>query len=222
MNRHITPIPGQRSSVRWQASSGHKYTKLIAKIGPIILTGSFLLGLGNAGQLACMQKPEELELERITKNEQKIFDPLHQLVLAVKQNNTIRVKDALLYINNVNINNIPITIIIGDKSYPSLLHLACKNGNLKIMKLLVEKQANIESLNKEQQTCLHIACDLGYCNIVKFLIRQGANPQQKDGSGKTPWDYANLKKHANISQFLLKIQKLSLLFSGLQDELNWL
>ena len=52
--------------------------------------------------------------------------------------------------------------------YP--LHLAAVNGDVKIVKLLIEHNACIDALNKEQATPLHKACQYNRVQVVRFLV----------------------------------------------------
>lgn len=52
--------------------------------------------------------------------------------------------------------------------YP--LHLAAVNGDLRIVRLLVEHNARIDALNKEQATPLHKAAQYNHVQVVEFLV----------------------------------------------------
>jgi ankyrin repeat protein len=61
-------------------------------------------------------------------------------------------------------------INITENGFNAFLY-ACKNGNLKIVKRLVELGANInQKTNKNNCTVLMAVCNLGYTDIVKFLL----------------------------------------------------
>ena len=59
----------------------------------------------------------------------------------------------------------------------TILHVACDVGNLKFVKLLVEKGADINATTAKYMTPLHYACRSGSLEIVSYLISNGANTQ---------------------------------------------
>ena len=52
--------------------------------------------------------------------------------------------------------------------YP--LHLAAVNGDVRIVRLLVEHNARIDALNNEQATPLHKAAQYNHVQVVEFLV----------------------------------------------------
>ena len=52
--------------------------------------------------------------------------------------------------------------------YP--LHLAAVNGDVRIVRLLIEHNARIDALNREQATPLHKACQYNHVQVVEFLV----------------------------------------------------
>jgi len=55
------------------------------------------------------------------------------------------------------------------------LHFALKYDNEKLVELLLEKGANISSVDMRGQTPLHIAVHYGREELVKLLLKKGAN-----------------------------------------------
>ncbi|ORX78214.1 hypothetical protein BCR32DRAFT_181333, partial [Anaeromyces robustus] len=58
------------------------------------------------------------------------------------------------------------------------LYIACKNGNEKLVKYLINNGADINKESQDIMDCktpLMIACELGYESIVHYLIEHGAN-----------------------------------------------
>jgi ankyrin repeat protein len=66
------------------------------------------------------------------------------------------------------------------------LFLACRDGYLDIVKLLILKGANIDQVNNHINAPIHIAHRNGNLEIVKLLILKGANIHIKDKDGYTP------------------------------------
>jgi len=67
------------------------------------------------------------------------------------------------------------------------LMAACAQGQLKIVKLLLAFDPNIELKNNEGWTALYFAAYGGNYKIFKALINQGANWQERDIRGSTPF-----------------------------------
>lgn len=68
----------------------------------------------------------------------------------------------------------------------TLLHWACYWGDMKVVKYLVTRGANINAGKGKEKTPLHIAAYQGDFKIIKYLISKGADPNAKDDSGNTP------------------------------------
>ncbi|MGP1520387.1 MAG: ankyrin repeat domain-containing protein [Treponema sp.] len=87
----------------------------------------------------------------------------------------------------------------------STLMLACKNQNMEVVKLLLNKQANAAYSNEYNQTALMWAAK--HCNntaIVQALIDAHGNLNDVDFSGKTVLMYAMENSNANIISLILK------------------
>lgn len=68
------------------------------------------------------------------------------------------------------------------------LHLAARNGFLKIATTLIKKGLFIEIRNKYNQTPLHIAAEKGHIDMIKHLLSCKADVNAKDKSNQTPLD----------------------------------
>ena len=72
-----------------------------------------------------------------------------------------------------------------EKSFAwSALQMAADKGHLEVVKLLVEKGAEIDyphPINK--MTPLHLAAYSGHDEVVKYLLSKGANPNKKMSRG---------------------------------------
>lgn len=85
------------------------------------------------------------------------------------------------------------------------LHWAIHNGDLGMVMFFVEQEANLNALNKFQDTPLHIAAFCGKSAIVQFLIEQcKADINAGMVSGCTPLHYAAYKGHLEIVEYLVK------------------
>ena len=95
----------------------------------------------------------------------------------------------LLKNENVNINE------TDDKGLTGL-HLACRNGDVNIVKLLVENKADLKLNAQKLLTPLALSCKLGHFEIAKYLI---TNYEKKDLEEVLA--YAD-KNHTEIIEFL--------------------
>ncbi|PCI97013.1 MAG: hypothetical protein COB15_08590 [Flavobacteriales bacterium] len=71
-----------------------------------------------------------------------------------------------------------------------ILHNAAFGGYSGMIKILVEKGAGLNPINKQGETPLHIAVILGKIKAVKTLLDLGAKSDIKDNNGNTPLDMA--------------------------------
>ncbi|MEW5894822.1 MAG: ankyrin repeat domain-containing protein [Candidatus Omnitrophota bacterium] len=83
----------------------------------------------------------------------------------------------------------------------SMLHYACRGGDLRAVRLLVEAGADINVLGDMDQTPLHCAAAYRFLDIVKFLISKGA-VQRKDAFGYTPLEWAQQMGYSDIAEVL--------------------
>ena len=58
------------------------------------------------------------------------------------------------------------------------LHGAAKSGHEKVVKLLLDKGANVNMKNRDGQTALDVAQEKGHKEIVKILKAHGAKEGQ--------------------------------------------
>lgn len=83
------------------------------------------------------------------------------------------------------------------------LHWAACQGNLDIVKLLVENHANIDSKDDKGATPLHEAIELNNLEVAKYLLNQGADPNICDDQGVLPLHFAADRGFLEIATLLL-------------------
>ena len=72
------------------------------------------------------------------------------------------------------------------------LHVACNNGYLRIVEILLDTGADINATRYDDKTPLHVACSRNDCdlNLVKLLVTRGADVHATDIDKCTPIYYA--------------------------------
>lgn len=89
-----------------------------------------------------------------------------------------------------------------------LLHIAAKLGQLKRVKKLLSRGADVNGSMINGSTALHMAAKYGHLKIMEFLLKNGANVRSvclgKNEYGFTPLHFACIKKHIKCIQLLLK------------------
>lgn len=82
------------------------------------------------------------------------------------------------------------------------LHWAAKLGNNDLARLLLDKGADPNSVNKAGETPLHLTASAGKTQMAIILIEKGANMTAKDAEGLTPMDKAKKNGKDEYAQFL--------------------
>ncbi|MFP3015715.1 MAG: ankyrin repeat domain-containing protein [Wolbachia sp.] len=85
---------------------------------------------------------------------------------------------------------------------------ASNSGCLKVVRFLVDKEANIHVTSKYGSTALHNATHAGDLEVIEFLLKKGANPNITDNNGKTPRGIAVLRSRHNKDKPYDQIIKL--------------
>jgi len=84
------------------------------------------------------------------------------------------------------------------------LILACKNGHLGVVSLLLEKNVNINTQENYGDTALIKACRCRHKDIVSLLLEKNANPDIRDVDGITALIYACNRGFKDIISLLLE------------------
>ena len=92
-----------------------------------------------------------------------------------------------------------------NKEKEDLLHLACENSQISLIKTLLKCNVNINSMNAEGLSPLHLAAIKGDIEVTKLLINEGADIELKDSKhGSTPLLYACQNGRTKTVQTLLE------------------
>lgn len=86
-----------------------------------------------------------------------------------------------------------------DGNYP--ITYAAIAGNTSIIKLLIEKGANINCNSHDSKTPLHCACEGGHIGIIEMLLQNNAHVNAKTNDGRTPLDCA---KNDAVKELLMQ------------------
>lgn len=111
----------------------------------------------------------------------------------------------------------------GSIKFVNYLHLASRYGQLRVMKILLDKGQNIELLSKDENypfSALEYAIYFSDVSTVKFLVKNGANPYKKYikilpwGKYRTLLSYAmitpnTIKNRQQIIQYLMTLENSS-------------
>jgi len=97
-----------------------------------------------------------------------------------------------------------------DDSILDSLNYACRNNDLKLIKILNNHGFNINNKFFFGKTALILACQYGSLDVVKYLIENGADINTKSNFGSTPLMYACEYNHINIVNYLLSFNNIDL------------
>jgi ankyrin repeat protein len=84
------------------------------------------------------------------------------------------------------------------------LHLACTNGHLAMVRLLIDAQVDINAVSKHGENCLFPASRRGFVKIVQVLLDAGVDVNQVSKKGFTAIFLASLGGHVEIVRLLLE------------------
>lgn len=82
------------------------------------------------------------------------------------------------------------------------LSWAAKRGHKGIVKLLLEKGADVNAANRNRRTPLHHASTNGYVDVVKLLLEKGADVNAAQSDGRTPLHHASMDGHVDVVKLL--------------------
>lgn len=102
------------------------------------------------------------------------------------------------------------------KRYP--IHLATVNGNLEIIKLLIENGADPNVQDNEGNTPLIKSLECGHEHLVKYLLSNGADPNISDMDNNTALHWAIMTESIIAIDALLCSKKCDFLSRNNKDE----
>lgn len=118
------------------------------------------------------------------------------VIEAVRKGNIEKLKDILIT-ENVNEKN---------KNNESALHYACKESNLEIVKLLIDKAAEINAQDSKGNTPMHWAASANNKAAIEVLLSRGADWSTKNLKNKTPENISKEKGKMEICKILASVR----------------
>ena len=82
---------------------------------------------------------------------------------------------------------------------------ACFLGHRPVVQYLLEKGANIEAKDKDQETPLHTASEWCRADVAKYLLSKGANKHAKNKDGRIPRDVVCKRSYNFQMDFLIEL-----------------
>lgn len=90
-----------------------------------------------------------------------------------------------------------------EKEGSGALHCAASNGQLDVVKILVERGANLRAFDECGATPLHISAEKGQIEVVKYLLSKGASNRAFDRDGTTALHRAVRGGNSDVIRLLL-------------------
>jgi len=84
------------------------------------------------------------------------------------------------------------------------LHLASRNGHVKVACKLIERGADLTAQNNNGRTPLHLASQMGHVDLARMLIERGADLTVQDSYGLTPLHLALHRGRVNVTRMLIE------------------
>ena len=150
----------------------------------------------------------------IAKNKMEIFNEFLEAGMEVNCRDDLGTPMLNIACRNDNFEFVEVLLGLGaelnaiseDRGYTAVMD-AVWRGNEKITKYLIDKGAELNTINKEGQTNLVLAVGANRENIVKLLAENGADPDVKDMMGMSAYNYATLFKKQKLVDILKPYHK---------------
>ena len=84
------------------------------------------------------------------------------------------------------------------------LHLASQYEEVEVVRMLIERGADVSAQNKEGETPLHRALEYGNVGVVRMLIESGTDVSAQNKDGMTPLHLASLHRRVEAVRMLIE------------------
>ncbi|XP_014775602.1 ankyrin repeat and EF-hand domain-containing protein 1 [Octopus bimaculoides] len=91
-----------------------------------------------------------------------------------------------------------------DKYFKTPLMVAASQGNVDLVKMLLEKRASVNTIDNFKWTPLHHACHGGQLEVVKVIVERGADINARALNGGTPLTRAIESSAFDVVQYLIE------------------
>jgi hypothetical protein len=96
------------------------------------------------------------------------------------------------------------SLLDGREDYEPPILVAAESGHLGVVRLLVQRGANLNATEYRDITALHLAVSQGNEEVVAFLLQQGAQANRRTMNGHTPLMWAARHSDSVIMEMLVK------------------
>lgn len=137
--------------------------------------------------------------EAVTRMSLKLREKLGNIFVEAAQEGDLDLLQELLENHKVSVD------VMDHKSTPGFtaLHVACREGHLKVVEWLLERGADIEKPDEKGRTALYHTVKKGEAEVLRFLIRKGAHLDTKTTTrGLTAFQKASAKKQSLCAEIL--------------------
>ncbi|XP_063904911.1 uncharacterized protein LOC135123980 isoform X2 [Zophobas morio] len=83
------------------------------------------------------------------------------------------------------------------------VHYACEVGDIRRLRALVSKSADLNASDNEKKRPIHYACQIDNYNIIKLLVEKKVKLNVQDSLGRTPLHYTCNTGNFKIAEFLV-------------------
>ncbi|MFH1689999.1 MAG: ankyrin repeat domain-containing protein [Candidatus Eisenbacteria bacterium] len=83
------------------------------------------------------------------------------------------------------------------------IHVATAGGHVDVVRLLLDRGAQVAAGDNENSTALDVAAIFGHLDLARFLAERGVDPRHGDINGMTPLHFACYNGNADIGGFLI-------------------
>ncbi|KAL2009325.1 hypothetical protein VTN00DRAFT_7519 [Thermoascus crustaceus] len=97
-----------------------------------------------------------------------------------------------------------IDIDVPDSNGFTPLGIASRNGRTDVVKILIDRGADVAAEGPDRQTALHLAVENGHRETINLLVEASANLSARNKHGQTPLHIAALAGYTDIESLALK------------------